>query len=148
MSHAADYFSEEQQLQIKNAVQQAESLTSGEIRVCIDSKIKGDAYARAVEFFHQLKMHETDLHNGVLIYVAIENKQFAVIGDSGIHQHVQQSFWDNLKDEMIPFFKNGDYTGGLLHAIAQAGNALVKHFPHKQDDKNELSDDIIFGKNE
>jgi uncharacterized membrane protein len=148
MSHAADYFSDEQQLQIKNAVQQAEKRTSGEIRVCIDSKIKGDAYTRAVEFFHELKMHKTELHNGVLIYVAIENKQFAVIGDSGIHQHVHQQFWENLKEEMIPFFKNGDYTGALLHAIKQTGEALVKHFPYSKNDANELSDDIIFGTNE
>ena len=145
MSHAADYFSEEQQQQIKNAVKQAEQLTSGEIRVCIDSKITGDAYTRAIECFHQLKMHETKLRNGVLIYIAIENKQFAVIGDSGIHQHVHQTFWDNLKDEMIPFFKEGNFTGGLLHAIAQTGNALVKHFPYQKNDSNELADDIIFG---
>ncbi len=146
MAHAADYFTEEQQSLIKNAVHRAEGHTSGEIRVCIDSKIDGDALVRAAEVFKQLKMHETALHNGVLIYVAIENRQFAVIGDSGIHAHVSQQFWDTLKEEMIPFFKNSDYTGALLFALNKTGHALAKYFPLQQNDKNELADDIFFGK--
>ncbi len=144
--HAADYFSAPQQLLIKNAVKQAEQLTSGEIRVCIDSKITGNAYQRAVEVFHQLNMHKTKLRNGILIYIAIENRQFAVIGDSGIHQHVHQQFWDDLKNEMITFFGNNDYTGGLLHAINKTGRALAQYFPFHHTDSNELPDDIIFGK--
>ena len=144
MAHAADYFTEEQQTLIKNAVHRAESKTSGEIRICIDSKIEGDTLTRAAEVFENLNMHKTALRNGILIYIAIENRQFAVIGDSGIHAHVQQSFWEILKEEMIPYFKNTDYTGGLLHAIDKTGNALVEFFPVQGDDKNELSDDIVF----
>lgn len=145
MSHASSYFSEEQQLLLKNAIARAEKNTSGEIRVFIDSIIKGDVLDRAAEVFETLKMHETKLHNGVLIYVAIESRQFAVIGDSGIHHHVSQSFWEKLKSEMIPFFKRQDYTGGLLHAIEEAGKKLKVHFPVKPDDVNELPNDVIFG---
>jgi uncharacterized membrane protein len=145
MANAADYFTEEQQLIIKTAVQRAERHTSGELRIFIDSKMEGDVLERAAEVFETLKMHETTLHNGVLIYMAIESRQFAIIGDSGINEHVKQLFWDQLKDEMIPFFKKLDYTGGLLHAIEKTGKALSMHFPISTDDKNELADDIVFG---
>ena len=90
-------------------------------------------------------MHETKLHNGVLIYVAIENRQFAIIGDSGIHEFVSQVFWDKVKEEMIPFFKRKDYTGGLLHAIEETGQKLKKHFPVAKNDSDELSNEMVFG---
>lgn len=92
MGNAADYFTDEQQLLLKNAIARAEKHTSGEIRIFIDSKIKSEIIDRAAEVFENLKMHETKLHNGVLIYVAIENRQFAIIGDSGIHEFVSQVF--------------------------------------------------------
>ncbi len=145
MAVAASYFSEEQQMLLKNAIARNEKHTTGEIRVYIDSTIKGDVLDRAAEIFETLKMHETLLHNGVLIYVAIEMRQFAIIGDSGIHQHVSQNFWEKVKSEMIPFFKRQDYTGGLLHAIDETGKKLKMHFPVTKDDINELPNDVIFG---
>ncbi|MBS1764715.1 MAG: TPM domain-containing protein [Bacteroidetes bacterium] len=145
MAAASSYFSEEQQLLLKNAIARNEKKTSGEIRVYIDSVINGDVLERAAEIFETLRMHETHLHNGVLIYVAIESRQFAIIGDSGIHQHVSQNFWEKVKSEMIPFFKRKDFTGGLLHAIDETGAKLKLHFPIKKDDINELPNDVIFG---
>jgi uncharacterized membrane protein len=145
MASAADYFTEEQQLLLKNAIARAEKSTTGEIRVFIDSQMNGEVIDRAAEVFENLNMHETKLHNGVLIYVAIENRQFAIIGDSGIHSVVSQLFWEKLKEDMIPFFKRKDYTGGLLHAIEETGKKLKMHFPVKKDDTDELSNEVVFG---
>lgn len=145
MANAADYFSDEQQLLLKNAIARAEKHTSGEIRIFIDSKVKSEIIDRAAEVFENLKMHETKLHNGVLIYVAIENRQFAIIGDSGIHEYVSQVFWDKVKEEMIPFFKRKDYTCGLLHAIEETGQKLKKYFPVAKNDSDELSNEVVFG---
>jgi uncharacterized membrane protein len=145
MAHAADYFTKEQQQKIKSAVAAAEKKTSGEIRVCIDSKIKHEALERAVFWFGKLKMHQTEERNGVLIFIAVEDRKFAVIGDSGIHEKVSQKFWDELVEKMKSFFSSNDLTGGLTHAIEHCGDALAKYFPHQRDDKNELSDEMTFG---
>ncbi len=107
--------------------------------------MNGEVIDRAAEVFENLNMHETKLHNGVLIYVAIENRQFAIIGDSGIHSVVSQLFWEKLKEDMIPFFKRKDYTGCLLHAIEETGKKLKMHFPVKKDDTDELSNEVVFG---
>lgn len=143
--HAADYFTEEQQQLIKNAVERAEKKTSGEIRICIDSKISGDAFDRAVFWFEKLNMQQTAQRNGVLIFISIEDRKFSVIGDYGIHEKVSQQFWEKLVEEMTAFFKKNDLTGGLIHAVEHCGNALATYFPANKEDKNELGDEMTFG---
>ena len=142
---AKKFFTSEQQDDIKQAVLNAELDTSGEIRVHIENKCTGDVMIRAAQIFKKLKMNRTELHNGVLIYLAIENRKFAIIGDEGIHKVVPENFWEQIKTNMLNHFREGRFTLGLSDAITEAGKQLKHHFPHDKNDVNELPDDISFG---
>lgn len=140
------FFTEAQQQQIVEAIRLAELNTSGEIRVHLEAKCEGDAYAHAKTVFEQLGMHNTEQKNGVLIYLAYDDKKFAILGDSGIHEKVSQQFWDHEKELLLSHFKQEEYAEGLCKVIAQAGQKLKIHFPYQDNDTNELSNDISFGK--
>jgi uncharacterized membrane protein len=139
------YFPDESKVKIKNAIRTAELNTSGEIRVHIEKHCKGDVLDRAAYIFSKLKMHETELRNGVLFYLAVEDHKFAILGDAGINQRVPDGFWDNIKDEMAVNFREGKFADGLSKGIVMSGDQLKKHFPYQVDDVNELSDEISFG---
>ena len=143
---ARDFFSPEEQDDIKQAIMNAELDTSGEIRVHIESVCKGDVLDRAAYMFNKLGMSKTGQRNGVLIYLAVRNRKFAIIGDTGIHKAVPDDFWDNIKSKMLDFFRDEKFCEGLIYAITEAGDHLKKYFPHKKDDINELPDDVSFGK--
>lgn len=138
------FFSEEQQNQIVEAIRQAELLTSGEIRVHLEPECKTEPYERAKTLFVELGMHATEQKNGVLFYLAYQDKKFAILGDTGIHEKVSQHFWDEVKTELQSHFKQGKFTEGLAKAILQAGEKLTKYFPRLSDDNNELSNDLSF----
>ncbi len=144
-TRAKDFFTKEQKLEIKKAILNAELDTSGEIRVHIENDCSGDALDRASHLFGKLKMDKTELHNGVLFYLAIISKKFAIIGDSGINKEVPENFWEDIKTIMAVEFKKGKFTTGLAQGITMAGVRLKKHFPHHIDDINELPDEISFG---
>ena len=141
------YFTEEDKLQITNAIRVAETNTSGEIRVHIEKHCKEDVLDRAAFIFEKLKMHKTELRNGVLFYVAIEDHKFAILGDVGINQKVPDDFWEEIKSDVFEKFKDAKYAEGLAEGIIKAGEQLKAHFPYQDDDVNELSDEISFGKN-
>lgn len=130
---------------IRKAVGAAEQLTSGEIRVFIDEECKEDVMDHAAFVFAELGMHKTDLRNGVLIYLALKDHKFAIIGDAGIHAKVGDDFWNHVKEEMLEHFRHGRIVEGIEHAVMQAGNKLKVFFPKQQQDVNELPDDIVFG---
>lgn len=140
-----DFFTKEQKEDIRIAILNAELDTSGEIRVHIEDKCPGDVLDRAAFIFKKLKMVETEKRNGVLFYLAVKNRKFAVIGDVGINSVVPENFWDDIKDRMIHHFRNEKFTDGLIEGIIMVGEKLKAHFPYKAGDKNELSDDISFG---
>ncbi|MFA9392802.1 MAG: TPM domain-containing protein [Prolixibacteraceae bacterium] len=140
------FFSKEQKQEIEKAIKTAELNTSGEVRVHIENKCEGSELDRAAYWFAELKMHKTEKRNGVLVYMAVEDKKFAVIGDVGINAAVDENFWDATKELMLSFFKDGKYAQGLTVGIIQAGLQLQKHFPYQSDDINELADEISFGK--
>lgn len=142
---AKDFFTKEQRDDIKQAIMNAELDTSGEIRVHIDSTCKGEVMDRGLEVFKKLKIHQTELRNGVLFYLAVKNRKFAVIGDEGINNVVPENFWEVLKMEMLDAFREGKFTDGLVDGITSTGSHLKKHFPYQTDDVNELSDEISFG---
>ena len=144
---AKQFFTPEQQAEILKAVQQAEQNTSGEIRVHIENECVGDALARSVYLFKKLGMTNTKQRNGVLFYLAIQHRKFAVLGDTGIDAVVTENFWDEVKSIMLNDFKEGHFTEGLTKAIELAGNSLKTHFPYQSDDVNELPDDVSFGDN-
>jgi len=143
---AISFFSEQEQDDIRQAILNAELDTSGEIRVHIENSLTGDVMDRAAFLFRQLGMHKTAQRNGVLIYLAIRNRRFAIIGDTGINQVVTGHFWDDIKNGMLNHFRENNFTEGLIEAIAATGRQLKEHFPYQRHDVNELSDDISFGK--
>jgi uncharacterized membrane protein len=142
-----DLFTKEQKQQIEAAIKEAETNTSGEIRVHIERHINEDVLDHAAFIFEKLEMHKTKLRNGVLFLLVVEDRQLAIIGDAGINEKVKQGFWDEIRDHMVANFKQGRYTEGLVDGILMAGKALKEYFPYdKKSDKNELSDEISFGK--
>jgi uncharacterized membrane protein len=141
------YFTEENKLQITNAIRAAEMNTSGEIRVHIEKYCKADVLDRAAYVFEKMEMHKTQLRNGVLFYLAVEDHQFAILGDAGINQKVPEDFWETTKELVLSKFKEGNLTEGLTSGILMAGEQLKAHFPYLKNDVDELSNDISFGKN-
>ena len=143
-----DFFTEEEQKQLVDAIQKAEHQTSGEVRVYVESKCKYvDALDRAKEIFVSLKMHETALRNGTLVYVALKDKQAAVFGDEGIHQKVGEPYWKEVVTKMLLHFKQQKLVDGICEGIYDLGEALKTYFPYNSDtDKNELPDEIVFGR--
>ena len=140
------YLTEKDKLEITNAIRVAETNTSGEIRVHLEKHCDGEVLDRAAYLFEKLEMHKTELRNGVLFYVAVEDKKFAILGDAGINQKVPEDFWESTKDVVIEKLKEGKIAKGLASGIIKAGEQLKAHFPYQDDDVNELSDEISFGK--
>lgn len=140
------FFTKEQQAAILAAVKEAENQTSGEIRVHIETSCDEDVLDRSAWLFKKLGMHKTAERNGVLFYLAVQDRKFAVIGDAGINAMVPEGFWNDVKEVLLKRFREGKFTEGLSEGIIMAGEHLKKHFPHKKDDVNELPDEISFDK--
>ena len=141
---ASEFFTREEQDRIRDAVIAAESETSGEIRIHIESSLEGDVLDRASWIFTRIRMHKTEQRNGILFYLAVSDRKFAIIGDSGINAVVGNDFWDSVKDLMQERFRQGRFTDGLVEAVTMAGKKLKDHFPFTRDDVNELPDEISF----
>ena len=145
MSRVEKFLSVEEEQEIVLAILKAERSTSGEIRVHIESKTLLDHFERAKEVFHVLKMDNTKDENGVLIYVAVNDKKFVIFGDKGIYQAVPDNFWDTTRDVIQSQFKKGNYKQGIVEGILSAGTELEAHFPWNPNDINELSNEISKG---
>ena len=141
---AKELFTKELQKQVVAAIETAELNTSGEVRVHLDDKCKGEVLDRAAYVFEKLEMHKTEQRNGVLFYLAVQDKKFAILGDAGINQKVPENFWEEIKSEVIENFKKGDFAEGLSSGIIKAGEQLKAHFPYQEDDVNELDNEISF----
>jgi uncharacterized membrane protein len=137
-------FSEKEQELISNAVESAERYTSGEIRICVEKTCSEPVLDRAANYFKKLGMDKTAQRNGVLIYIATEDHQFAIIGDAGINKLVPHDFWDSTKDTMLAYFKDGDLTGGIIAGVKIAGDQLKTYFPYLDGDVNELPNEVSF----
>lgn len=142
-----DPFSFDERETILEAVRVAETRTSGEIRIYVESRCRFvNPLDRAAEVFWGLKMDLTKDRNGVLVYVALKDHQFAILADQGIHEKVGQQFWNKEVDMMKQHFRQHHPVDAIVHVIRDIGTALQTHFPYdKESDKNELPDDIIFG---
>ena len=141
---ARSFFTKEEQQKIVAAIREAELNTSGEIRVHIENHCKEEALERAAELFYDLKMNHTAARNGILFYLAVKDRKFAIIGDEGINKEVEHDFWNDIKDEMISNFKENKFAEGLIAGILKCGDKLKEYFPYQNDDVNELSDEISF----
>lgn len=142
-----ELFTEDQKARVVQAVRQAERLTSGEVRVFVESRCTYvDAFDRAREIFAALGMEKTRQRNGVLLYLALLDHQFAILGDQGIHEKVGTDFWQKEAGLLIDHFKRDQIVEGLEVCVREIGESLRQHFPYEAEDKNELPDDIVFGR--
>lgn len=144
MSITEDFLTSTEEQEIVQAIQKAENMTSGEIRVHIEAHSDVEVMLRAQEVFFALKMNETVARNGVLFYVGVATKSFAIIGDQGIDQVVSPTFWEATKNTVLFHFKQQHFKEGLIAGVLSAGEALQKYFPNESD-KNELSNEISKG---
>ncbi|MEO5648555.1 MAG: TPM domain-containing protein [Ginsengibacter sp.] len=140
------FFSKEENDTIVESIRDAETQTSGEVRVFVESHCKYvDPLDRAAEIFSKLKMEETEYRNGVLFYIAIKDKQLAIFADSGIHAATGNEHWKNIVRQILSVFSKESVVAGMVMSIKAIGEALKSHFPYdKAVDKNELPDEIIF----
>ena len=143
-----EFFTAEEKKSIVDAIRSSEKRTSGEIRVFVESRCRYmDAIDRAAELFFRLDMERTDDRNAVIIYLAIKDRQLAVFGDENIHKKVGDEYWNDVVAKMIQHFDRENFAKGLQQCVTEIGEALYFHFPYNNDtDKNELPDDIVFGK--
>ena len=140
-----EFLGKENELLITQAIERAEHQTSGEIRVHLETKCGEDVLDRAAWLFKKLKMNETKDRNGVLIYLSINDRKFAIIGDAGINKVVPEGFWNENKEMMISHFSKGEFALGIINGIEKTGEQLKQYFPFQTDDVNELSDEISYG---
>ena len=136
--------SDADEAQVMAAIHAAEARTSGEIRVHIERRKGGSAIGTAGRWFRRLGMEATVERNGILFYVAVDDREFAIVGGAGIHAKVGDAFWEALRDAMRDDFAKGDAASGLIRAIGEAGLRLAEHFPRRAEDANELSDEISY----
>ena len=143
-----DFFTAAEKKQIVNAIQLAEKQTSGEIRVYVESRCRFvNPLDRAAEVFSLLKMEQTAGRNAALVYVAMKDRQLALFGDKEIHEKVGDAFWNEKVKIILSHFGKENYAEGLVRIITEMGEALRSHFPYDgATDKNELPDDIVFGR--
>lgn len=143
--NVSKFFSKEEKEQILQAIRAAEKETSGEIRLHVESKCKDDALARAIKIFQKLKMHKTAQRNGTLIYLAMQDRTFAIYGDKGINEIVPENFWKDVKEEMRVQFVEGRFVQGIVAGVGRVGQKLKEFFPYQRGDVNELPDEISTG---
>ncbi len=145
MSRVEKFLTQEEEQEIVQAILEAERNTSGEIRVHLESHTQKDHFERAKEVFHVLKMDNTKDNNGVLIYVAVNDRKFVIYGDKGINAVVPENFWNNTRDAIQAQFKIENFKQGIIDGILSAGEELEAHFPWHHGDQNELSNEVSKG---
>jgi uncharacterized membrane protein len=138
--------SESEQKAVVAAIHEAELRTSGEIRVHVEHHCpESDVLERAKQVFERLEMNKTELKNGVLFYLAMTDRKFAIIGDSGIDQKVPIDFWNSTRDVLKTYFAKNKFSEGLCSGVKLAGEQLQSFFPRQADDIDELPNDVSFG---
>lgn len=141
-------FTEADLAAIAEAVGRAEATTSAELRVHLERRVHhwpwqpADALSRARKVFAHLGMHLTAERHGVLIYLSLDDRKLAVVGDEGIHQRVGDRYWEAVRDLMIARLREGRPLDAVLSGVAEVGRVLAEHFPRRPDDRNELSDQV------
>lgn len=142
LNYPVFFFSKKEKEQIMAAVREAEKNTSGEIRLHLEYKVKGEVFGHAKRVFQKIGMTRTAQRNGVLIFMATKNKKFAVLGDVGINEKVPEGFWHDVGEIMEKHFKQNRFAEGICEALLRIGIKLKEYFPCKKNDQNELSNNI------
>jgi uncharacterized membrane protein len=138
-----DFLTKEEKLSIEEAVRKAELITSAEIRVVFARKLGEKPLEDAKKWFMRLGMEKTREANAVLICMGVASKRFAIVGDTGIDKYMTNDGWQRVRDEMVEFFESDNFAGGIAHGVSEVGKVLREHFPPREDDINELSDEVI-----
>ncbi len=143
-----NFFSDDDFLRISNQIKEMEKNTSGEIRVTVKEKKsffnrKKQIRALAEKEFYKLNMHNTRDKTGILLFLLLNERQFYILADKGIHEKVGEGTWQNVRDEIQLYFHDGKFSEGLIWGIERVGKILSEHFSVKTDDTNELSNKII-----
>ncbi|MDX1586228.1 MAG: TPM domain-containing protein [Balneolaceae bacterium] len=141
------FLTEKQEQRIIKAIAEAENKTSGEVRVHIEHKSKRDPLERAARIFHELGMDETELQNGVLIYIATDDHKAAVYAGKGIHNQVEEGFWNDVLNILLQHFGQEEYEQGIVEAVKKVGEKLKELYPYQSGDVNELTNEISYNKN-
>ncbi|MEL6812682.1 MAG: TPM domain-containing protein [Bacteroidota bacterium] len=142
ISKVESFLTASEEGEIIDAIRAAELNTSGEIRVHLEGHYEGDHFTHAGDIFRFLHMDNTKNSNGVLIYIAVEDRTLVILGDKGINQVVPEHFWNSTKDTILQHFKSGAIKQGLVEGIQEAGKQLKAHFPYDSGDTNEISNEI------
>lgn len=142
------FLTKQQEQTVIDAIASAEDKTSAEVRVHLEDHCREDPLKRAVFIFNKLGMHHTEKQNGVVIYVAAEDRKAAVFGGKGIHEKVEENYWHDVLDVIVSHFKKEEYEQGLVSAVTRVGDKLQEFYPVQADDVNELADDISYGTEE
>lgn len=141
-----EFLSKLEHERIVNAIREAESKTSGEIRIYVQrGKFETDPVIVAQNKFQRLGMYKTRERNAVLIFIAPRAHKFAVVGDKAVHEKCGEQFWQQVVDGMRVHFQNEKFSRALMEAINEVGKVLATHFPRKSEDANELPDEIVEG---
>ena len=140
----ADFIPPEGQRRIADAITDAERHTTGEICVHVTPRCRGRVMKRAVKTFNRLHLYTTKRRNAVLIFVAYDDRKFAILGDTGINEAVPEGFWDGEVEELGRYLTAGRPVDGLCAIIARMGERLAEYFPGERDDENELSNEVTF----
>ena len=135
-------FNSEDLDRLSAAIEKAEKFTSGEIRLHVENTLEGDLAKRAAKVFDELGMDQTKDKTGVLFYIAIKSRHFAILGDKGINDKVGDQFWTDIRDHIITNIKDNKLVKGFEEGIIMAGKALAVNFPIQDDDENELDNEI------
>ena len=142
------YLTEEQEQHIIDAIAEAELQTSGEIRVHIEATCDREPLVRAARIFHELGMDQTEMQNGVLIYIAAEDHQVAVYAGKGIHRQVEEGFWSDVLELILDHFREDKFEEGIARGVSKVGDKLKELYPYREGDTNELSDEISYNDNQ
>lgn len=145
MNFLRSFLSEKEKKKIVAAIRDAEQTTSGEIRLYIENKCEDEPLKRAFQVFHELEMGKTTQRNGILIYIALDDRKLAIYGDEGIHQKVGDNFWGKELTQLKQHLSKRKNSEGICRCVESIGRQLSTFFPYLEDDRNELDNDIVFG---
>ena len=137
-----EFLAQLDQKRVVDAIAAAELQTSGEIRIHIQPKPRGELRVVAERTFERLGMTKTALRTGVMLFIACEEQRFTILGDRGIDEKVPAGFWDEIAAKLTVRFKSGEFTDGIVEAIHSAGEQLRQFFPRAEDDVDELPNEI------
>lgn len=143
MPSAKKIFDKNAKARVVEAIRTAEEKTSGQIKVYVEDRCKGPALDRAKELFFDLELDKTGRQNGALIYLALKDHKFAVLGDKGIYEQEPPGFWDETRDEMRACFQLGAFLEGITRGVQKVGAELAALFPYEPGQENELPDEMI-----